>query len=110
MNWLNVVENNRSYIDRKVDLLLPSDNGGIGVSTCWIGNEVYETALIDAIGAHPVERYRTFEASILGHERWVNFSREYTNSVVLELSNRDFVKAWPIRLRRVSNNLYWDVD
>lgn len=31
----------------------------------------FETAIVDANGVHPVERYKTREEAITGHEKWV---------------------------------------
>lgn len=42
-----------------------------------------ETALIDAVGAHPVKRYETMAAALEGHAKWVQ---------VLQDGKRTFLK------------------
>ena len=59
------------YRERVVARMEPDENGGVGVSTCWPKDHGYETALLDAGGAHPVERYVTREAAVMGHDVWV---------------------------------------
>lgn len=53
----------------------PEDNYGIGVSTVHACDAGYETALLDARGAHPVERYPDEAAARAGHPRWVEASK-----------------------------------
>lgn len=64
-----------NYDIRKVGRLEREENNGIGVSTCHTSDEGYETALLDANGAHPVERYETKELAEEGHKKWVEFSK-----------------------------------
>lgn len=64
-----------NYEDRKVARVEAEDNYGVGVSTCWTSDEGYETALIDANGVIPVERYGSKKEAIAGHEKWVKKSR-----------------------------------
>jgi hypothetical protein len=46
--------------------------GTITVSTILANDlEVYETALVDKVRSHPVERYDTEEEALQGHMRWV---------------------------------------
>lgn len=45
--------------------------GGLIVSTAWTGDCGWETAILDATGAWPVERYETKEAALDGHRRWI---------------------------------------
>ena len=58
------------YLERMVARVEPNENDGIGISTCWTKDHGYETALLDAGGAHPVERYVTREAAVVGHNIW----------------------------------------
>jgi hypothetical protein len=45
---------------------------GLALSTVWASDMVlYETAVIDAHGVHPVERYGTVELAREGHRRWL---------------------------------------
>lgn len=60
--------------ERKVAQIIPEQNGGLGVSTVQIpdiSGWEYETAILDARGAHPVERYHTPAEAEAGHLRWV---------------------------------------
>lgn len=63
-----------NYEDRKVAKIEPKENNGIGVSTAYTSDEGYETALLDANGVHPVERYDSREESVQGHKKWVSFA------------------------------------
>jgi hypothetical protein len=45
------------------------------VSTVHTNDMGPETAIIDADGAHPVERYDSDEAAVKGHEKWCAFIR-----------------------------------
>lgn len=63
--WLNDIGN---YGDRKIDR---TEVPGFIVSTCLTSDEGYETAICDASGAHPVERYASGNAAANGHKRWV---------------------------------------
>lgn len=63
-----------NYKDRVIGRVDPHDNNGIGVSTCFTPDESYETALLDAEAAHPVERYETEEDAKVGHDKWVAFA------------------------------------
>jgi len=64
-----------NYEDRKIDRINPENNNGIGVSTVYASDvNQYETALLDAFGAHPVKRYRTMEEAQEGHKKWVKFA------------------------------------
>lgn len=63
-----------NYEERKVDKTEPKDNSGIGVSTVYTSDEGYETALLDANGTHPVERYPNRYQAEEGHRKWVKLS------------------------------------
>lgn len=71
-DFLNDIGN---YEQRKIGCIRSEDNGGIGVSTAYTSDEGYETALGDANGIHPVERYDTREDAVNGHEKWVKFAK-----------------------------------
>jgi len=58
---LRQILNVRNVLDEEVN--------GLRVSTVYIARG-FETAIVDDNGAHPVERYETYEEAILGHERW----------------------------------------
>lgn len=45
--------------------------GGLTISTVLTVDAGYETAVLDANSAHPVERYPNEEAAKKGHRRWV---------------------------------------
>jgi hypothetical protein len=72
-----------TYETRKVGWVDPEENGGIGVSTCWTEDQGYETALLDAKGAYPVERYATKADAEAGHKRWTASARSLGRVVVL---------------------------
>jgi len=51
--------------------LARNDVAGLEISTIFAHDlEVYETAIIDANGAYPVERYETRDQAVAGHEAW----------------------------------------
>jgi hypothetical protein len=79
------LNDNGNYNARKVGRLEREENGGIGVSTAYTSDEGYETALLDANGAHPVERYKDEEKALLGHEKWVKFAKEYKGEKITKL-------------------------
>ncbi len=58
---------------------------GLDISTCDTTDEGYETALLDANGAHPVERYSSLEAAKEGHEKWKTWAANRTNTRVVKL-------------------------
>lgn len=67
MNLFGAISNGRSTIIDRTDI------DGFTVSTVNTSYCGPETAIIDAIGAHPVERYTTVEKAKKGHQKWVNF-------------------------------------
>ncbi len=90
------------YSKRMVGRIMPKENKGIGVSTCRIYDmkEPYETALLDANGAHPVERYMSLIDAKKGHIKWVKESQVITE--VLRLGSEDgLVRDEIITLERV---------
>ena len=56
-----------NYKSRKVGR---TEVNGIIVSTAYTNDEGYETAILDAKNAYPVERYKTKEDAEKGHEKW----------------------------------------
>jgi hypothetical protein len=79
-----------NYESRKVARVDPEDNGGIGVSTAYTSDEGFETALLDANGVHPVERYKGRIAAKAGHEKWVEFAKNADGKSVRKLFWSDF--------------------
>jgi hypothetical protein len=77
--------------------VLPEDNYGIGVSTVLTSDEGYETALLDAHRAHPVERYHDERSAREGHDRWVVASR--TLERIVELGPGD--ESGEVEIRRL---------
>lgn len=63
---------------------------GIVVSTCNTSDEGYETALIDSVGVHPVERYSTREEARHGHYKWLIFAHDANGKIIKKLG------AWGI--------------
>ena len=57
-----------NYEDRKIG---NDEKDGLRVSTAFTSDEGYETAICDANGTHPVERYESKEAAVKGHARWL---------------------------------------
>ena len=84
--WLSVLRA-APIEERKVARIMPEQNDGLGVSTVQspasysrreadISEWEYETAILDAEGAHPVERYHTLAEAEAGHLRWVEASKD----------------------------------
>lgn len=51
---------------------------GLVVSTVDTAYMGYETALLDARSAHPVERYATEAEAVAGHQRWTEKAKSIT--------------------------------
>lgn len=91
MNWLFSAYNYlldpglaaRDYKKNKVDRLERQPQKRIGVSTANTRDFGFETALMDANGAHPVERYETLEEAKKGHEKWVLKSQNIKKAIKL---------------------------
>lgn len=47
-----------------------TDVNGVTVSTAYTSDEGYETAILDANGVHPVERYDSKSEAEAGHREW----------------------------------------
>lgn len=56
-----------NFEERKVNR---TEINGLIVSTVLTSDEGYETAILDANGTHPVERYATKEHANEGHTKW----------------------------------------
>lgn len=57
---------------------------GLSIVTTWAQDvELYETDIVDSVGAYPVERYETVELAKVGHAAWVE--RADSLSVVTRL-------------------------
>lgn len=67
--------------------ITPEENGGVGVSTVLSQDFGWETALLDAIGAHPVQRYETRDEALAGHDAWVAKAKDGLN--VTKLGSED---------------------
>ncbi len=94
--------NNYKYKDHKIARTEPKDNNGIGVSTAHTPDEGYETALLDANSAHPVERYKTKASAERGHRKWVQFARNKNNNSVIKLGGlAGLVENRSITLKRL---------
>ena len=69
--------------------VLPEDNYGLGVSTALTSDYGFETALLDANGAHPVERYPDERSALAGHDRWVTASKLIERVIQLGWSDEE---------------------
>ena len=91
------------FEERTVSQTMPEKNDGLGISTVQIFDmppREYETAILDAVGVHPVERYRTSEEARAGHARWVEASKSLVT--VIELGGWDgLVSDRDVNLQRV---------
>src|SRR5258706_3732403 len=76
-SFINDLDN---YEKRKIGR---TDIGRLGISTVYTSDEGYETAILDADGTHPVERYPTKEAAILGHKKWCKKAKTLTKIIKL---------------------------
>lgn len=93
-----------NYKDRVVARVNPEENNGIGLSTAFSSDEGYETAILDAHGAHPVERYATKEEAKLGHKIWLHKLKPGMIVKELSLSDSEFqnqmIKIVPVKNER----------
>lgn len=92
MNFFGAISNERSTIIDRTDI------DGFTVSTVNTSDCGPETAIIDAIGAHPVERYTTVEKAKEGHQKWVNFIKSGERNIT-KLGYGTIVDAVKITLR-----------
>lgn len=104
-NWnvFRTMEMADSYDERVVGRMEPEDNNGVGVSTCRITDIRgwdFETALLDANGAYPVERYTNLKEAQAGHDRWVECAK--TAERVMRLGTGDgHIPDEEIEIKRV---------
>ena len=64
-SFLNDANN---YEERKIG---KEEVNGVEVSTAYTSDCGYETAILDANGVHPVERYETKKDAEIGHKKWI---------------------------------------
>ena len=103
LNFLNMAGN---YEDRKIGRVMPGENNGVGVSTCYVNDMdeyQYETALLDAQGAIPVERYFTKEEAVLGHKKWIEKAKKVEEAIKLG-SNDGIIKDVKMKIIKVIVN------
>ena len=69
LSMINAVSRGcNNYSQRKIDR---TDVSGVKVSTCWTSDQGYETAILDAVGVYPVQRYENRQHAESGHKDWV---------------------------------------
>lgn len=77
-----------------------SDVDGLRVSTVFVDDlGLYETAILDMKGAHPVERYDNLEKAKEGHRKWVAAVPGLEK--ITKLGYLDLVSEKEIRLERM---------
>lgn len=70
-----------------------NENNGIGVSTVYAYDiEMYETAIIDKNGVHPVQRYKELDNAHKGHDKWVKKAKKITEITKLGLPYTNLAK------------------
>ena len=75
-----------NYDARKINRINPENNNGIGVSTVYASDiSEFETALLDANGTHPVERYFNEKDAKSGHKKWTAFAKSSNGKEITEL-------------------------
>jgi hypothetical protein len=72
---------------------------GLTISTIWISDLGYETAIFDMVGAHPVERCESKKEALVNHEKWVNKSNRLVTILKLGYPNSS-IKDEEITLKR----------
>ncbi len=66
--------------------IIEKHEGPIRVSTIWADDVgQFETALLDANGTYPVERYNEQDQAVAGHERWIVFADTGDGQVITQL-------------------------
>jgi len=75
-----IASDSDNYDIRKVDR---TEVTGLIVSTAFTSDMGYETAILDVLGAHPVERYSSREDAEAGHKRWVGQATSLKTVTVL---------------------------
>lgn len=77
-----------------------TERGGFVISTVDTTDMGPETAILDANGTHPVERYGSVSAAKKGHKKWLAFIGTGKRKVkVKKLGYGDLVSAREITLR-----------
>ena len=95
MNFENVMG---SYDDRKLAEI--EETKGLKISTCWTDDMGFETAIIDKVGVHPVERYQSRKEALDGHYKWIDFAKDLSNHFVLKLGYGELIEDKTIKLSR----------
>jgi hypothetical protein len=72
---------------------------GLKVSTVETVDLGFETAIMDANSAHPVERYDTEDEAIAGHKRWVE--KAPSLEVITVLGYGDLLDPTEVTLERM---------
>lgn len=76
---------------------------GFIVSTIFAYDlEVYETAIIDQNGTHPVERYKEESDSVEGHEKWKKMAESLDGKKVTKLGYGTSIEDSEIVLQAMS--------
>lgn len=76
---------------------------GLVVSTIFATDlEIYETAIVDQKSAYPVERYKTRDAALAGHEKWRLAAETLTE--VVDLGFADLIGPTKVTLIRASDS------
>lgn len=71
LNLLRAATRNMVVDDYDARIVAPQYwTRGLGISTCLTSDQGFETAILDAKGTYPVERYATKEEAIAGHKIW----------------------------------------
>lgn len=73
---------------------------GLVVSTVLTKDMGWETAIIDANGTSPVQRYLSKEAAVDGHERWKEFALD--GERITRLGYGELVEPTEIVLKRIA--------
>lgn len=91
-------ERNIDYEARKI---AKDEVGGFEISTVFAEDvDQFETAIIDANGTHPVERYDEREQAIAGHAKWMTNAPTLTEVLKLGDGDEGLVPDVMITLRR----------
>ncbi len=97
--WLDFIKDANNYEMRKIGRREYIEKESVGVSTCYSSDEGYETALIDYNGVHPVERYKTKEQAISGHQKWLQKANFFINKEIQVLGWSDMEEDKIIQIK-----------
>lgn len=87
-----------NYDERKVGR---TDVEGLTISTAYTSDEGYETAILDELNAHPVERYKTREEAVIGHSNWCERASDKALTEITVLGGfNGLVKNYCVTLKR----------